>query len=165
MALLMIDSSNQVFFDPEYDFEPTTKKTESAHRVRSGKEFAYLWGNQVGFKMGVRFVDSSFQCTVNSWYRANTDLLFVEYEAASPIAWHVRLVNKSAPIDRRIKPYRDQFEGVIELETYSTTLQSCTIEPIPTGDYGSIADAVSSSYNYGSIADAVTNCPHDLGGL
>lgn len=113
---LFVDSSNGVDIEPEYDYLERDAKIESRHRTRSGKEFVYKFGDIGKFKFSVAYVNSSFKATVNSYWKSNTNLLFMEVGAT--VVSSVRLTNKSLPIGSPIKPYSDTFKGVIELETY-----------------------------------------------
>jgi len=164
MYRLFVDSDTAgPSFDPEFDLTDDSKKFEARHRVRSGANYTYKLGMQHRFKMGVRFVDSSFAAMVNSAWSNNTDLFFAA--DSSDIVYLMRIKNRMKPINRYIRPYDTLFGGVIELESHLATEAYCMRIAVPIGDYGSVAVAVSSSYDYGSVADAVTNCNIDWGAL
>ena len=116
MFRLFVDSSTGVDIDPEYDYKEQDFKVEDKHRTRSGREYRYKWGDVEKITMGMRFVNSSTMSQINDWWKDNTDLLWMEVGGSSVSSFH--LSNKSKPIDKRIKPYTDQFAGKIELESY-----------------------------------------------
>lgn len=118
MALyrLFVDSSNGVDVNPEYDFQLKDKKVEARHRVRSGKEYVFKWGDYQGFKFGVRYVNSEFKSLVNSWWQSNTELLFMK--VGDTDVFSVRLFNREPPVNKYEVPYDDLFRGKLELNTY-----------------------------------------------
>jgi hypothetical protein len=113
---LFVDSSTGVTLYPEWDYRESYRKIEDRHRTRSGREYVYKWGEYRQIKFSVEHLSSADQCTVNSWWSGNENLLF-KLESSTDIT-SCRLVNKSKPIDKRIEPYMDEYKGKIELETY-----------------------------------------------
>lgn len=113
---LFVDSATGVDVEPEWDYERKDKKIEDRHRARSGAEFVYKWGEYIGIEFSVKFVNSSFQAIVNSWWNTNTDLLFMEVGGTEVFSVHI--VNKDTPVGKVIKPYVDQFQGKIKLGGY-----------------------------------------------
>ena len=113
---LFVDSANGVDVEPEYNYAEKDKKVEARHRTRSGKEYVYKFGEYNRFKFNVMYVDSSFKSIVNSYWRSNTELLFMEVGATQ--IYSVRLINKELPIGKAIKPHKDSFKGVIDLASY-----------------------------------------------
>lgn len=112
---LFVDSSTGVTVYPEWNFEQDTTKIEDEHRARSGARYVYKWGQYEKFKFSVSWVNSEFRSIVNSWWSTNTKLLFME--EGSTEVYSVQLVG-DLPVNEYMKPYRDQFGGVIELEGY-----------------------------------------------
>jgi len=115
------------------------------------------------FNFGIRFVDSSFASTLNQWWLDNRDIMFAENSA--DIVYFLRMINEKPPMREYISPYDTLYSGVIELESYMSSRNSCIRNGFPSGDYGSIADAVTVSEDMGSIVDEVTNCEIDYGVL
>lgn len=113
---LFVNSDTGLDVNVEYDFKDTGQKFESRHRVRSGAEFVYRWGEWTEKKFSVAYVNSAFNSIVNSWWSTNTDLLWME--VGDTVVTSVHLINKSKPIDGFVKPYDDLFRGKIELGTY-----------------------------------------------
>lgn len=113
---LFVDSSTGVSLDPTYEFERRDTKVEDQHRTRSGARYVYKWGQYAKFKVPVEFVSSADASQVNSWWGANTKLLF-KNESDSTV-FSVQIVNKNLPMGEYQQPYDDLFNGVIELEGY-----------------------------------------------
>lgn len=101
----------------EYDYKNELKKIEQTHRSRSGRRYVYTWAEYERLKFGVKYVSSSGQSLVNSWYRNNTKLIYSETDSASIIT-SCQLVGRKVPIGQFVKPYNDLYKGVIELESY-----------------------------------------------
>lgn len=160
MYTLWVDSATPLQFDPEFDITNRTKKNQSEHRTRSGKQFTYKWADVYSFKFGIKFVDSSFASTLNTWWLNNRDLYFTE--DGSGIVYSMRIMNETIPMKEYIMPYDTLYSGTIELESYSADV-FCTNVSVPSGDYGSIADAVTESFDMGSIVEPVTNCEINYG--
>jgi len=114
--VLMVDSSDGVVVQPEWDFKRAGQKIEDSHRARSGKRYVYKWGSYDRFEFSLEFVSSADACKVNSWWGGNTDLLFVQ-EGQTDVS-SVRLVNDSRPLESYVRPYMDYYSGKLELETY-----------------------------------------------
>ena len=119
MALfrLFVDSSTGIDIDPEYDFKDGGQKIENVHKAKSGTEYRYKWGEYSKIEFSLMYITSADMCTVNSWWGANTNLKFMEVGVAASEK-QVHITNKEKPISKNIKPYRDQFQGKLILETY-----------------------------------------------
>lgn len=163
MYKLWKDGETEIFIDPEFDFAMEGKMLREGHIARSGARYSYSFGEVQRFKFGVRYVDSSFAAKVNSAWANNTDMYFSQDSAST--AYLVRIVNRRKPISEYIQPYRDQFKGSLELETYRSDRLSCELYTLPMGDWGYVSSASIGSYDLGSVATAATNCPIDFGGL
>jgi len=161
MYSMWVDSVTAIQFDPEFDITNRSSKNQSEHRTRGGKQFTYRWGGVVAFKFGIRFVDSSFASTLNQWWIDNRDIKFAE--DSSHIVYSLRMINEKPPIREYISPYDTLYSGVVELESYMPSRNSCIRNGFPSGDYGSIVNAVTVSEDMGSIAEEVTNCEIDYG--
>jgi len=163
MFYIQVSGSSPVEFDPEFDVKEEDTRTRFKHRTRGGKSFSYDFGEKKRFKMGVRFVDSSFAAKVNSAWSNNTNLFFST--GSDDLVYLMRLANRQKPIRQYIEPHREYFAGSLELESYMSTGNTCVFYSYPSGDYGSVSSASTSSYDYGAVNAAVTNCPIDFGGL
>lgn len=113
---LFVDSSTGVDIAPEWNYQERAKKIETRHRASSGAEYVYKFGYYGARKFDVMYVSSADKTTINSWWAANTDLLFMEVGASE--VFSCRLANDYQPIGELVKPYHDQWQGTIELEGY-----------------------------------------------
>ncbi len=114
--ILQISSTQQLSFDPEYDYQEDHRKIEHRHRARSSDQYIYHWATYRRLRFSVEYVNSEFMSVINSWWESNTGLQF--YEQGSPDVSSVKIANRGKPISKRIRPYNDQFMGTIELEGY-----------------------------------------------
>jgi hypothetical protein len=112
-----VDSSTQLTVNAEYEgFQDPTVMVQNTHRMRSGAWFRYKWGEYGRILAPVRYVDSSFRSVVTSWWSSRAELTWMT-ESGTDVT-SVKLVNITAPIVQRIRPYHNQWRGVLQLETY-----------------------------------------------
>lgn len=116
MSYVLFDGTSTVSFDPGYDIKYDSRKVQSTHRTRSGAGYFYKFGDYRHVKFGIEFVSSADMTRVNSWWGANTTLRLFDLNSTVVVSGF--LSNASAPIDGHVLPYSDQFQGVIELESY-----------------------------------------------
>lgn len=109
-----VDSADVVNLEPEYGFEDNAKKIESTMRMQAGGLITYKYAQYPAFKIPVKYLTESNRDLVNTWWSANTQLLFT-YQSSN---YAVRITNKDIPIGKFSKPYDDLYEGTIELEGY-----------------------------------------------
>lgn len=112
----LFDGTHTVSLMPDYDIKYDHRKVENAHRTRSGAQYRYVWGDFRRVKFKVEFLSSADMSQINDWWAANTPLRLFDLNSTVVVSGY--LVNASAPIDQYIKPYTDQFHGVIDLEEY-----------------------------------------------
>jgi len=117
---LGIDSSDAVAIYPMWDYNPSAKKNEDIHRTPGGGRYVYTWGRFDKISFGVNYVSSEAACRINSWWGANTNLLWMEINSAGSITnvFSVQLANGDIPLSNRNKPYFEYFKGTLELESY-----------------------------------------------
>lgn len=113
---LFVDSDDGLDVEPEWGMTEEDEKIEAVHRTRTGKRFHYRWGKFRRWSVPVQYVNSEFKSVVNSWWDSNAALKWME-EGGTEV-YSVRIVNEEKPIGGFVKPYQDQFTGLIELETY-----------------------------------------------
>jgi len=112
--MLFSDSATAVELYPEWDLVDKSTKLEALHRTRSGRSFRYKFGDYAKFAFSLTDVVSADASQVNSWWGANTDLLFTQDSGTTVSS--VQLFNKSKPMGQYDKPYETLFKGKIELE-------------------------------------------------
>lgn len=115
-AFVLFDGTNAVSLNPDYGITFDHRKVETSHRTRSGANYRYKWGRYDRVKAAVDYLSSADMCQINSWWGANTALRLFDMSSSVVISGY--LANASAPIDMYVRPYMDQFQGVIELEGY-----------------------------------------------
>lgn len=114
---IMVDSAHSIQVYPEIDsFKREDEKMETTHRTDGGREYRYSTGSFQSIKFDLKFISSSQQAIINSWWLTNTDLLFLDDVAGQVTSVHI--VNKKKPIGKYSGIYTDQFEGSITLETF-----------------------------------------------
>ena len=77
MGFILTDGITDLTIEPEYDFKDSGSKVESRHRTRDGSEFVYKWGSFDTIEFSVKYVLQAFKTTVNDWWLANTDLVWL----------------------------------------------------------------------------------------
>lgn len=86
------------------------------HKTLSGRILNYNEEITTTRKFKLDWVDSSAMCRVNSWWGANTNLVFQDTAAGDVTS--CRIINKNAPIFENDPFHPEYFKGVLELETY-----------------------------------------------
>lgn len=109
-------SSYSLDLNIDYEIEYSGERLENVHRTRDGGLYVYTWGTFKKFKLPVSYVNSNFRSVVNSWWESGAELVLTTENGTSINS--VQLRNKSIPIAKVIKPYEDQFQGTLILETY-----------------------------------------------
>ena len=111
-------SGTAIVLEPTYAFADVTEKIQSEHRTQSGKSYIYKWGDYRRFSIPVEYFSVSSAAIINSWWETNTELLFFISSDSGVDVSSVRISNKSAPFVSFAKPYDDEMNGTILLETY-----------------------------------------------
>lgn len=110
------DGTNVVSMNPDYDLKTDGRKIETSHRTRTGANYRYIWGTYKRAQLKVNYISSADMTRINSWWGANTAVVLYDLSSVAVVSGF--LSNASAPIDMMVKPYTDQFMGVIELESF-----------------------------------------------
>lgn len=114
---LFVDSTTGLTIEADLgSMKEAKRQVIDRHRTKSGKLYTYNWGEYHKITFNVSFVNSSFKSTVNSWWGANTDLLWKN--ESDSLVNSVQIVNQRSPISKFQGPYLDLFSGKIELEGY-----------------------------------------------
>lgn len=116
MFNLFADSSTNVEITPEYDYAEGDEKMEDVDRSKSGKRYAYKYGDYKRWEFTVMYVSSADAHQLNQWWLDSTNLIFTE--SGSGVENSVTITNSRKPIAERVEPYHDLFQGKIELEEY-----------------------------------------------
>lgn len=111
-------SATAVTLRPEYDFERDLVKIENRHRTKSGRLYTYLWATYPRFEFSVQYVSSASAALVNSWWSANTNLLFFITTSGATEVFSVQLTTKSRPLASFVEPGAQYYKGKILLEGY-----------------------------------------------
>lgn len=101
----------------KYDFVKTLNRADL--RTRVGALYTYIdEGEFIKFKLPLSWVNSSDRTTITDWWKAGSDLKFIE-DSSFPHSFHnVRIVGVDEPFQTYVKPYfRTYFEGALKLET------------------------------------------------
>lgn len=162
MHRIWVDSSSYVEVAPEYNYVERAQRLGARHRTLSGAEYAYRFGQLDRLKFSASLVDSASFAQIVEWWLSNTPVYFGR--VGDPQQFRMRITNAAVPLAGYFKPNKRLREGDIEMEQYLKG-GACVVRDWPVGDYGSIADSVSSSYDAGSIADPADNCPIDWGSV
>jgi len=112
--LLFIDSSTSVTLTPEFTFKDEAKKLQSTMRTQAGTLIQYKFATFPSFKIPVKYINDTDKDQLHEWWRDNDDLTF----AYGGSEYTVRIVNKTNPVSKTIKPYDNLWQGELKLEGY-----------------------------------------------
>ena len=113
-VLVQIDP---ITLNPEYGFVEQARLNESRHRTQGGKLYNYVWSKHFAYRVPLRYITDSHAATINWWWENRFNLAFTLNTSDSESIHVCRIVNDRQPIGKRIKPYKDLWEGTIELES------------------------------------------------
>ena len=102
---------------PEYSFREQARVIESTHRTLAGNQLTYIWGKYFAYTVPLRFLPTSHADLINWWWENRFNLAFTLDTSDSESTYILGITNDRQPIDRRIRPYNDLWEGVLQLES------------------------------------------------
>jgi len=102
---------------PEYGFAEQARVIKTEHRTLGGDLHTYVWEKYFAWSVPLRFLPSSHADLLNWWWENQFNLLFTLDTSDAESLYVCRIVNERQPIGRRIRPYNDLWEGVLELES------------------------------------------------
>jgi hypothetical protein len=101
---------------PMWGYTPNVNKIESEMRTKTGKRYVRKVDDYKDFNIPVEFFPSSKATLVNSWFKDNTNLMWIATSGDNTEVNCVRITNNSKPFDM-LMPYNiDQYGGTIILE-------------------------------------------------
>lgn len=116
---LGVNSSFAVTLYPTFDYMNSAKKVESKIRTSDGTRWQYKWGEFNKINFSVNYVSSANKCTINSWWGAETNLLWMQVDSGGAITeiYSCYIANVEKPLTQNNKPYIDLFKGKLKLES------------------------------------------------
>lgn len=103
-----------------YGYTFTNNLDKHDIRTKGGSLYTYITanGNFRTFKIPLTYVISADRAQVNSWFETATDLRFIEDDDFPNSYYTVRIVGRTDPFRKFLKPYyRQRYEGEIVIET------------------------------------------------
>jgi hypothetical protein len=102
---------------PEWDFEERARVLKAEHRTQGGLLYTYVWEKHFAYNVPLRFLSDSHAALLNWWWENQFDLALTLDSSDSESTRIVRIVNDRQPIGKRIRPYANLWEGMVELES------------------------------------------------
>lgn len=106
-----------IVLHPEYGLREQALVMQSRHRTRAGDAYAYRWGRYSAFQVPLRFLADSHADLINWWWEGGFYLAFTLDTSDSESIRVVRIANERQPIESRVAPYEDLWQGTLELES------------------------------------------------
>lgn len=108
---------DEITLYPEWDFAERARLLKAEHRTQGGLLHTYVWEKHFAYSVPLRFLADSHAALLNWWWENQFNLALTLDSSDSESTRIVRITNDRQPIGRRMRPYADRWEGVIELES------------------------------------------------
>jgi hypothetical protein len=102
---------------PEWSFEDRSRLMRAAHRTRAGYLHTLAWERTFAYALPLKFLSDSHAALLEWWWSRQFALLFTLDSSDGAARMPVRIANDRQPIGKRMRPYRDRWEGTLELES------------------------------------------------
>ena len=112
---LGVSSATAVQLYPDFNIKTGRKQIRNEHRSKSGRLRLYKWGEYHKIKFKLEWVPAADANTINSWWRANTELLWFVTSGTTTITEEVMLLNKETPLNQYSEPYDNLLRGTLLL--------------------------------------------------
>ena len=111
-------SADAVTIRPEYSFKNAIKQQRDEHRTKAGNLYLYKWSEHRHIEIPVEYVSQANASQIESWWSANTKLLFFVTSGSTTDVYSVMILNNDSPLQQYNKPYDNMLRGKIILEQY-----------------------------------------------
>jgi hypothetical protein len=102
---------------PEISFKEQAQIIKTDHVTRGGERHTHVWGKNFNYSVPLRYISDSHANLINWWWENKFALAFTLDTSESESTYIVRIANNSQPIGKRVKPYQDKWEGLLQLES------------------------------------------------
>ena len=102
---------------PEWSFIEQERSIKSQHRSLGGIQRTHVWDQYFSYQVPLRWLSDSHTDLINWWWRNQFNLVFTLDTSDSESMRIVRITNQNQPIGSRIRPYQDQWQGTLMLES------------------------------------------------
>ena len=106
-----------IIIHPEYSFLEQARTIQTQHRSIGGEYRVSVWEKYFAYSIPLRFLSNSHADLINWWWENKFNLVFTLNTSDSESMYITQIVNQQQPIGKRIRPYNDLWEGVIQLES------------------------------------------------
>jgi len=101
---------------PEYDYKCARGAIQTQHRTPDGHYYSKRFAEYCDFRLNLKKICNKDGMQINSWWGANTDLLFTDNYGAT---WNpVQIANSEKPVSKISKPYGWAYDAALRLERY-----------------------------------------------
>lgn len=121
----LTEASTPLIVYPGWGFENQETLLQTHQRAQSGKKYSYQWGSYSRFKVPLSYIKGGERSQIINWWKEQTPLAFTLDSSVFPTTYLCKISNDTHPLGRFNSPYRDLYEGILELETYQNP------EPMP----------------------------------
>ena len=113
-----ISLRNYIELPTTYEYSATENLTRKDVRTKAGNLYSYIEpGSFRRFTLPLMHVNSAERSLINSWWATGSELRFVE-DSTYPFSFsNVRIVGESEPLTKFMRPYNNEYEGELVLET------------------------------------------------
>ena len=109
--------TDKITLHPEYSFVSKERVNKALNRTLGGNLHSYVWGKYFAYDVPLRFLSTSHTDLINWWWENQFNLLFTLDTSDTESNFICRIVNETQPIESRIAPYPNQWQGLLQLES------------------------------------------------
>lgn len=122
MANWLLDSitdsgNNPIEFHPSPGYREEEVGRRSHHDMMGGNQQIAYWPTRKRWVVPVTWVNSADALRVRTWWESGDLLSWTLNESSSPSTFFVQLANQERPLQQYHQVNRDQYQGVMMLET------------------------------------------------
>lgn len=121
VRLGIFDASSNVTTDivlkPTWDYETNRTLNKVTTETIEGRLANYVWSDYYSFKVPIEFLCTSDTSMINEWWEDGSNLRFTDASSDASRYFSVKITNLEQPFSMLMKPYNNQYRGVLILET------------------------------------------------
>lgn len=106
-----------ITLNPTWDYQEAAQVLAAQNRTLGGNLATYQWAKHFEYSVPLQYIPTSYADLLNWWWENRFNLALTLNTSDTESIRVVRLVNDRQPIGKRMQPYADQWQGLLQLES------------------------------------------------
>ena len=106
-----------ITLNPTWDYQEMAQVLAAQNRTLGGNLSTYQWAKHFEYAVPLVYLSTSYADLLNWWWENRFNLALTLNTSDTESIRVVRIVNDRQPIGRRMQPYADQWQGLLQLES------------------------------------------------